>query len=171
MSAFPVAASGASGRILLTLRRGKALAVIAGVAAVVNIGLNVVLVPVLGIAGAALATFLSFGLLAFLQLLALPSMPVWRNPPVGLVFGIIASVSVAGASVALPQTPTWNIIRFVLALLCLPWFVFQLRRARRGPDVEALLDSLGGRHRRPRRNSNQIVRALGAALHPTKEPS
>jgi O-antigen/teichoic acid export membrane protein len=170
LSAFPVAAGGASTRILITLRRGKALAVIAGTAAVVNIGLNILFVPVLGIAGAALATFLSFGLLAFLQLLTLPETPAWRRPPAALVFSIFAAVGVSAASVWLPQTPTWNIIRFGLALLCLPWLLVQLRNARRGPEIEAI-QMAGGRHRRPRRTLNQLVRVLGGSLQSTKERS
>ena len=52
ITAFPVVASGATGRLLLIERRGVAVGVIGAVAGVVNIGANLLLVPVLGIAGA-----------------------------------------------------------------------------------------------------------------------
>ena len=77
VSAFPIAAGGASDRALITMRRAKPLAVVAGVAAATNIALNIVLVPVMGIAGAALATVAAFALQAFLQLRALPKHRTW----------------------------------------------------------------------------------------------
>ena len=77
VSAFPIAAGGASARALITMRRPKPLAVVAGVAAAINIALNIVLVPVMGITGAALATVAAFALQAFLQVRVLPKHRTW----------------------------------------------------------------------------------------------
>ncbi len=137
LSAFPVAASGASGRLLITLRRGKTIALIAGVAALVNLILNIVLVPIYGIAGSAAATVLAYGLLAFLQVRSLPDLPAWRRPPTPLVASIVGVVLFASVSVFLPQSTGWNIGRLVVAFACLPWFLLRLRAARRGPDGDA----------------------------------
>lgn len=134
MAAFPVAASGATGRVMVISRRGKALAIIAGIAAAVNVGLNILLVPWIGIAGSAMATFLAFGLLAVLQKQALPKPTVWAKPSPSLVVSIAAALVVAGTSVLLPQSDFWNITRLTIALACLPWFLVRLRRARRGPQ-------------------------------------
>lgn len=141
LTAFPVAASGATGRLLFSLRRGKALAVIAGVGAVANLLMNIVLVPVIGIAGAAAATLLAFWLIAFLQLRALPSSPAWRRPPTPLLWAVLGAVVAAGASILVQQSTTWNIVRLVLALACLPWLLVYLRQAQRGPKD---LDSATG---------------------------
>ncbi|MCU1405466.1 MAG: hypothetical protein JWQ43_1769 [Glaciihabitans sp.] len=130
LAAFPVAESGATTRLLITLRRGRSIAVIAGVAAVLNVALNIVLVPMLGIAGSALATLVSFTLLAVLQARVLPAVPVWRGPSFRLGALVAVCVLVASASVLLPQSEPFNIGRFVVALCCLPWFLHALRTAR-----------------------------------------
>ena len=133
LSAFPVAASGATGRILITLRRGKTIGAIAGVAAVVNIGLNLILVPLVGIQGAAAATLVSFMCLAFLQRRAMPKQPIWKAPALSLVWRAVVPITLAGATLLVPQTLEWNIGRLVIGVACLPWFIVTLRRARTGP--------------------------------------
>jgi O-antigen/teichoic acid export membrane protein len=133
LSAYPVAAGGASGRLLITLRKGRTMAVITVVAAVANILLNLALVPLIGIAGSAAATVLAFALMAVLQRGALPRTPVWQGTPTPLLSAIVASTAVAAGSALLPQTDPWNIAKFLVALACLPWFLVVLRRARRGP--------------------------------------
>jgi O-antigen/teichoic acid export membrane protein len=133
LSAYPVAAEGSTARLLITLRRGKTVAAITLVAAAVNVGLNFLLVPVMGIAGAAAATVLSFVLVAVLQRRALPRTPAWIGTPTPLLAGIAVSVLLAAGSMLLPQTDPWNIGKFVIAAACLPWFFVVLRRARRGP--------------------------------------
>jgi O-antigen/teichoic acid export membrane protein len=132
VSAFPVAASGATGRLLMTMRRSKSIAIIAGVAAVANIGLNLVLIPVVGIAGSAAATLITYCVLAELQLRSLPAEPAWRKPPTRLVLAIAGSILVASASTLLPQSEPWIIGRVVVAAACLPWFIVELKKARNG---------------------------------------
>ena len=132
LSAFPVAASGASNRELITLRRGRSIAVAAGVAAVLNIVLNILLVPRLGIAGSAAATVLAFVVQAQLQLRALPKTPPWPHTPTRIWVGIALACGLSAVSIALPQTTTWIGVRLVVAVACLPWFLARLSQARTG---------------------------------------
>lgn len=132
LAAFPFAAAQSSGLILITARRGVALGVIAGVGAVLNIAFNLLLVPVLGIMGAAVATFAAYCVLAALQLWRLPRVGLrWRPPSLGLTSLVVLTAAVGGASVLLPSTPVSEWVRFGLAICCIPWFVLMLRRAQR----------------------------------------
>lgn len=140
LSAFPVAASGATGRILITLRRGKTIGAIAGIAAVVNVGLNLLLVPLVGIQGAAAATLVSYLCLAFLQRRAMPSTPPWTAPTFSLTWRVAVPITLAGATLLVPQTLDWNIGRLLVGAACLPWFIVTLRRARSGPTAPPLDD-------------------------------
>jgi O-antigen/teichoic acid export membrane protein len=132
LSAFPVAASGATGQLLITERKGNVIGIITAGAAVVNVILNFVLVPSLGVSGAAVATVLSYALLAKLQRGALPSEMVLRNSSLSLMVKLAVVILLAAASGLLPQSLEWNVIRLILALGCLPWFAEALRRARAG---------------------------------------
>ena len=134
LSAFPIAASGASGRALITMRRAKPLAAAAGVAAAFNIALNLVLVPVIGITGAAAATVAAFTLQAFLQLRALPKHRKWPVPPTSLVVSVLAACVLSAGSVLIPQTALLNAVRLIIACACLPWLLVRLRTARGGRD-------------------------------------
>jgi len=155
LTAYPVAASGASGRLLVVHRRTVALGGIAGIGAIVNIAANFALVPVMGIAGSAVATTVSYSIVAGLQLIALPRRPAWRGAPVGVIAAILLSLVVAGASLIPPQTMTWNLVRLAAAAACLPWFLLRLRAARRSPqDVP----------RRARRRAGEPLEEFGARL-------
>jgi O-antigen/teichoic acid export membrane protein len=145
LSAFPVAASGASTRALVSLRRSRPLAAAAIVAAAANVGLNIALVPSLGIAGAALATVIAFSMQAVLQRVAVPQTPRWPPLQPALALAICAASAAAGLSVLVPQTPAWNAVRFALAGACLPWFLLRLRQARTGVPRSR---GRRGRHRR-----------------------
>jgi O-antigen/teichoic acid export membrane protein len=131
MAAFPVTAVGASARMLITLRMGRPLAWSAGGGVVVKMAMNLALVPLIGIAGAALATLVAVTAQAVIQNRSLPrrlgpERPAWRL--VGLCILVSAA---AAATVFLPQTLGWNIARFALGLLCLPWFFTRLTELRR----------------------------------------
>ncbi|WP_144765603.1 lipopolysaccharide biosynthesis protein [Curtobacterium sp. 9128] len=132
ITAFPVIASGATGRLLLVERRGVAVGVIAAVAGAVNIGANLVLVPFLGIAGAAVATVVAYVVLAALQQAALPDRREWLGPRLRVVLTALAAIAVAAVSVAVPQDLVWNCVRVAGVLACLPWFLRRLRLARGG---------------------------------------
>ncbi|SDT19579.1 Membrane protein involved in the export of O-antigen and teichoic acid [Friedmanniella luteola] len=133
VSAFPVAASGASGRELITLRRGRSIAAVACIAAVVNIGLNLLLVPRFGIEGSAAATVLAFGLTALLQARCLPRSPRWPRTSGRMALAILGCCLFAAVTTQLPQTSGWIIARMVLGLACVPWLLHRLRIARNPP--------------------------------------
>lgn len=130
VAAFPVAAGGASGRELITLRRGRAMAGATVTAAVLNVALNIVLLPVLGILGAAVATLISFVVQAGVKLVLLPREPGWPRTPNRLWALIGAACAVAVASTYVPDTPLLMGVRLALGVACLPWLWLELRRAR-----------------------------------------
>ncbi len=137
LSAFPVAAGGASGRELLMLRRGRTIATVAGIAAVSNVLLNLLLVPRYGIEGSAAATVIAFTISAGLQLRLMPKSPPWPRTPVRLWLAIAAACAFSAATTFLPQTLGWVLARLVVALACLPWFIYRLKIARNGPPGAA----------------------------------
>jgi O-antigen/teichoic acid export membrane protein len=153
LSAFPVAANGASTRALVSLRRSRPLAAAALVAAAANVGLNIALVPSLGIAGSAVATVIAFAVQAALQRLAVPQTPRWPRLRPSLALAICAASAASGLSVLAPQTPAWNAGRFALALACLPWFLLRLRQARRGVTRSR---APGGRRRAGKRSRSAL---------------
>ncbi|MBT2501645.1 lipopolysaccharide biosynthesis protein [Curtobacterium sp. ISL-83] len=132
LTAFPVVASGATDPLLIVERRGIALGSIAAIAAVVNIGANLVLVPRLGIAGAGIATVIAFIVVAGLQLAVLRDRREWRGPRFRIVLIVAASILVSAVSVLVPQDLVWNCVRVVGIIACLPFFVHRLRVARGG---------------------------------------
>jgi len=132
LTAFPVVASGSTGRLLVVERRGVAVGVIAATAAAVNVGANLLLVPPMGIAGAALSTVVSYALLAVLQQAALPDRREWHGPARRVFLVVVPAVLLAAASLLAPQDTVWNVVRVVGVLACLPWFLQRLRAARGG---------------------------------------
>lgn len=132
LAALPVAACGASGRELFALRRGRSIAVATMTAAAVNVGLNFLLVPRIGLPGAALATLVAYGAQAVLQLRALPRTPRWPSAPGRLWAGVALVCGLAAASTALPESAPWLVARTALAAACLPWFLARLSVARGG---------------------------------------
>jgi O-antigen/teichoic acid export membrane protein len=109
-------------------------------AAVVNVGLNIVLVPHWGLAGAAAATLAAFVIQSVLHRLSLPSTVVWPRTPLPIMLAGAGAAVLSLATLALPQTPAWNGARFGLAVSCLPWLLYQLRRAQ-SPGAPALAGS------------------------------
>jgi O-antigen/teichoic acid export membrane protein len=151
-SAFPVAAELASAQILIVERRGKTIGILTAVAALINIALNFALVPLIGIVGAAIATTVAFAALALFQRRVLPHEMPWKRPPTRLIVAIGLCAAAGGASILIPQTLVWNLIRLALAVACLPWFFWSFNRARRTSDTEPTRSSRGG-HAAPHRNA------------------
>ncbi len=139
-SGVPVIGALASGRALITSRRTKPIAIAAGVAAAVNIGLNVIMVPWLGLGGAAGATLIAFTLQAVIQRLLLPRGRRWPRTPASVVVVLTCCVAIAASSAYLPQDAAWIAARAFAAILCLPWLLICLQRARLGAT------SRNGRH-------------------------
>ncbi|MFJ4219004.1 oligosaccharide flippase family protein [Curtobacterium luteum] len=132
VTALPVVASGATGRLLVIERRGVAVGVIAAIAGAVNIGANILLVPWLGLAGAAVSTVVAYVVLAALQQAVLPDRRAWRGPGWRIVVPVAAGLTIAVASLFVPQDLFWNCFRMAGAVACLPWFIRRLRAARGG---------------------------------------
>lgn len=135
LAGFPLLFCSVFERALVTLRRGRVLAVSAIVAATVNIGLNLAFVPIWGIVGSAAATLLAYALQAFIQRMALPRTVTLPGPRLVVVTGALVAVALSALSLLLPQTPAWNLARFSIAVVCLPWLFLELRRARSNGTV------------------------------------
>lgn len=134
VAVLPFTAGLASSRGLMAEGRSVAIALANLVAAVVNVVLNLVMVPHWGLTGAAVATFLSYGLLH--QLLRRPARvtsgmaPTSRRLSVLLVVTCVAGVALS----AVPPGGAWLWVRTILAAGCLVWFLTVLRDVRRAPD-------------------------------------
>jgi O-antigen/teichoic acid export membrane protein len=135
-SAIPYAWYASNIRRMLTFRDTRSIYWVAPLSAVVNILLNIVLVPVIGIMGSAVATFLAYALLAILAGLQgrrhviLPRIPpnVWV--PLALV---------VVATLLLPLTPLTGpilFVRVVLAAMSGIWLAGSLRALVRQPVTE-----------------------------------
>jgi O-antigen/teichoic acid export membrane protein len=129
---FPVLIGNATARALITLEHTNNLAVAAIVAAVVNVVLNVVLLPVWGLAGGAAATMVAFIVQTVMHRLALPKHVRWPRISWRLQLAAAAALAVSALTTLLPQDTAWNLGRFAVAVLCLPWFLHQLKIARAG---------------------------------------
>ena len=136
---FPFAQFVANLRALMSEGKTGRAAVATVVAATVNIGLNVVMVPFLGITGSAIATVLSYALCARLT-----------RPPVSSGLQVLgASVllrTLTGGAVAvtlamgvLPTSPVWLVIRLATCAAALLAFALLLRRAMAGIEPSARL--------------------------------
>ncbi|MGQ7294845.1 lipopolysaccharide biosynthesis protein [Quadrisphaera sp. KR29] len=131
LSGLPVIAGVATGRALITVRRSRPLAVAAASAALVNTGLNLAVVPVWGLAGAAAATAAAFAVQALVQRLLLPPEVVLPPTPVGTWALALVASAAALASVGLPQDALWIAVRTAASLVCLAWLWRAVTTARR----------------------------------------
>jgi O-antigen/teichoic acid export membrane protein len=126
VTAFPFAGMMAGTRVLLFSGNTLAVGLSTVLAAFANIGLNVYLVPKLGIAGASLATFCSYGLL--FGLLTIRSRRILRlpRPPAALIAKILLAVAISIVSTLLPTSPAMMAVRTLVALGCAIAFVAML---------------------------------------------
>lgn len=123
VSAVPYAAALSLSRSLLAQGRSRVVAVAALVAAVANVGLNLLLIPVLDLLGAAVATLLAFALMQWVLLVASRGAAAVPRPP-SRIQALVAASSAAVVLVGLlPTTPPVLVARGVLVLVCLGWFV------------------------------------------------
>jgi O-antigen/teichoic acid export membrane protein len=136
---FPFGQFLANLRALMSEGRTGRAAVATLVAAVVNIGLNVVMVPFLGITGSALATVLSYALCARLTRPPVSSGLQVPGAPVLLRTLICGAVAVTLALGVLPTSPVWLAIRLVIGAGALLAFALLLRRAMAGFDTSGRL--------------------------------
>jgi O-antigen/teichoic acid export membrane protein len=133
VTAIPYTIALSHTRTLLAEGSTVAIAVSNAVAAVVNLGLNLILVPRYGLIGAAAATLVAYLTLQALQAVSAraavrpPRRSAWLWAP-------LVGAGAAGLLVgALPTTPIWFAVRIVLATGCLGWsgsILFRLSRPR-----------------------------------------
>jgi O-antigen/teichoic acid export membrane protein len=92
------------------------------VAAIVNLILNLILIPILGFMGAAWSTLLSFLLLAILQTITSKRFLTWRWPVTSL-WRVLAASAAMSAAVLLLQaglrsdTTVWQVVILLLSIL------------------------------------------------------
>jgi O-antigen/teichoic acid export membrane protein len=129
---FPFGQFQANLRALMSEGRTGQAAVATLVAAAVNIGLNLVMVPFLGITGSAIATVLSYALCA--RLARPPVSSGLRIPPASVLLRTLigGAVVVTLAIGVLPTSPVWLVIRLVLGAGALLAFALLLRRTMGG---------------------------------------
>lgn len=133
-AAIPYAAYAANMRVLLAAGQTRGLAWMAPAAGILNIGLNLSLVPLLGINGSALATLVSYGLLAALTggaaraAIPLPRVGLGVNGRLALSFGACALIT------GVPDGVIAEVAECCAALACLYW-LFSLIKAEWVPST------------------------------------
>ena len=147
LSAVPYASYAASMRLLLAQGQTKNLIWIAPFAGVVNLVLNLVLVPRIGINGSALATLISYGILAALTHGVSRSIYVLPRPTV-FVYSLL-SLTIVGCALLslLPTDFSFLIIRLAAGCICGCWLV-----------IIVLQSSQPGRYRLPWSRGKHIRR-------------
>jgi O-antigen/teichoic acid export membrane protein len=129
---FPYGQFLANVRALMSEGKTARAAVTTLVAAAVNVGLNVVLVPFLGITGSAIATVLSYALLA--RLTRPPVSSGLQVPGVSLRLGLLigGAAAVTLSMGTLPASHVWLAIRLAVCAGAVLAFVWLMRRAASG---------------------------------------
>ena len=123
VSAVPYTAGLGASRTLLSSGRSRAVAVMTVVAAAGNLGLNLLLVPIIGLEGSALATLLAYGLLQGLLALSVPAaLRPPRTAPRLLIGVLLTSAAGMLLTIALPTTPVGLGLRGLIAAGTLAWF-------------------------------------------------
>ncbi|WP_262323353.1 lipopolysaccharide biosynthesis protein [Acidiferrimicrobium sp. IK] len=129
-------------RVLVAAGRTAAVAAATGICAVVNVVLNLWLVPVLGINGSALATLVSYGLLALVAHLFARRVTRLRRVPTRLLAVTVGSALVAAGSAVLPPGGLWFFGRLALGMACLVALLLVLRDGNRQADIGPVAGSL-----------------------------
>jgi O-antigen/teichoic acid export membrane protein len=136
---FPFGQFQANLRALMSEGRTGQAAVATLAAAAVNIGLNLVMVPFIGITGSAIATVLSYVLCA--RLTRPPLSSGLRIPRASVLLRTLigGAVVVTLAMGVLPTSPVWLAIRLAMGAGALLVFAWLLRRAMAGTDTSGRL--------------------------------
>jgi len=136
---FPFGQFVANLRALMSESRTGRAAVATLVAAAVNIGLNIAMVPFFGITGSAIATVLSYALCARLTRppastgLQVPGASVLLRSLIGGAIVVTLAIGV------LPTSPVWLAIRLAIAAGALLAFALLLRAAMAGSETPGRL--------------------------------
>ena len=121
VGAVPYAAILSQRRGLLAREATVAIAVATGAAALLSIGLNMVLIPAMGLLGAALSLLCAYGFQQVAQSVFARKPRRRARLGTAAAFTVLASGATL-ASTALPVTAAGLLVRAVLTLLCLAWF-------------------------------------------------
>jgi O-antigen/teichoic acid export membrane protein len=117
-STIPVCTSFVHSRLLLSEGRSTTVALVTLTAATGNVGLNLILVPHIGIVGSALATLISYGLLATgMAALSRRMLPLPR-PPLGLWGMLTGAEAIILLSCYLPNHGASTGVRIVGTVVC-----------------------------------------------------
>ena len=136
---FPFGQFVANLRALMSEGKTGRAAVATLIAAVVNIGLNLAMVPFLGITGSAIATVLSYALCARLTRPA-ASSGLQVPGASALLRGLIGGAVVVTLAIGyMPTSTVWLAIRLALGAGALVAFALLLRRAMAGFDIGRLV--------------------------------
>jgi O-antigen/teichoic acid export membrane protein len=132
ISTFPYGQSLSNVRALMSEGRTDRAAMATMIAAAVNIALNIVMVPFLGITGSAIATVLSLALLA--RLTRPPAKSGLQVPGVPRRIGALIGGGVAATLLmgVLPTSPWWLAVRLMVCAGAALAFVLLMRRAASG---------------------------------------
>ena len=135
LSTFPYGQFLANVRALMSEGMTGRAALMTLLGATVNVVLNVAMVPAFGITGSAIATVVSYGLLALLTTppaksgLEVPTIPVQLAAIVG------SGAALALATSVLPTTAMWLVLRLAACAVAGVCFVFLVRTAVSNPDA------------------------------------
>ena len=132
---FPFGQFLANLRALMSEGKTGRAAVATLVAAAVNIGLNLVMVPFIGITGSAIATVLSYALCARLTRPTVSSGLQVPGTSVLLRTLIGGAIAVTLAFGVLPTSPVWLAIRLAMGIVALLTFALLLRRVMSGIET------------------------------------
>lgn len=135
MSTFPYGQFLANVRALMSEGMTGRAALTTLLGATVNIGLNIAMVPALGITGSAIATVLSYGLLA--RLTRPPSKSELEVPAIPLPLAAIvgSGAALALATAVLPTTQMWLMLRVTACAVAVICFVYLVRVVVSNPDA------------------------------------
>src|SRR3954471_4806902 len=126
ISVLPYTATTASTRALLARGKTRWIALATVAAAVANVALNLLLVPVYGLSGAALSTFVAYFVLLRLLDLRVAAAVASRPGSPRLLLGLVAAGRAAVAVAALPTSAPFLVVRLLGVLATLAWFGWRL---------------------------------------------
>lgn len=133
---MPVAAEGATSRMLITVRSSRPLAWSSLAAVVTKVLATFLLIGWLGLPGVAVATLAAVSVQAvWLRVAVVRHHGSARSSLASLAFLALTTAASAAVVLVLPQTFGWNVARFLLGAACLPPFVLALRRLQSGRPV------------------------------------
>lgn len=127
LSAVPYAAALSVRRGLLARGATAGVALAAMLAAALNVGLNLVLIPARGLSGAAVAALAAFTL-QYLVLRVWAYRAGRRARRLGSLLQVTVGSGLALAGLLLPVSPTGLVVRVLLGCVCLLWLAVALHR-------------------------------------------